>query len=78
VERREGKLTSIGEILDRNIILKGADILSAKGFTQAPNHVLVSGKLSPGAKLTYAMLLNTLGKTISAFPARNAWRRTWG
>ena len=52
MERREGKLTSIGEILDRNIVLKGADVLSAKGFTQVPNHLLVTGKLSPGAKLT--------------------------
>ena len=50
-------MTGIGEILDRNIILKGADVLTAKGFTQVPNHVLVSSALSPGAKLTYAMLL---------------------
>jgi len=33
MEHREGKLTGIGEILDRNIILKGADLLTAKGFT---------------------------------------------
>ena len=46
----KGKLTSIGEIIDRNIILKGADVLSAKGFTQVPNHVLVSNKLSPRRK----------------------------
>ena len=57
MEPREGKLTGIGEIIDRNIVLKGADLLTAKGFTQVPNHVLVSNKLSPGAKLAYAMLL---------------------
>ena len=49
---------SIGELIkERNIILKGADVLTAKGFTMVPNHVLVSDKVSPGAKLTYAMLL---------------------
>jgi len=50
--------TSIGELIrERNIVLRGADVLSAKGFTQVPNHILDNGKLSPGAKLTYAMLL---------------------
>jgi hypothetical protein len=49
---------SIGEIIrERNIILRGADALSARGFTQVPNHILDNAKLSPGAKLTYAMLL---------------------
>jgi hypothetical protein len=52
MERREGRLTGIGDILDRNIILDGADVLTVKGFTQVPNHVLVSDRLSPGAKLT--------------------------
>ena len=55
--RREGGLTGIGQILDRNIILKGADVLTVKGYTQVPNHVLISDRLSPGAKLSYAMLL---------------------
>src|SRR5437870_2294834 len=41
----------------RNIILDGADALTAGGFTMVPNHVLVSSKVSPGAKLAYAMLL---------------------
>jgi Helix-turn-helix domain len=70
VERREGKLTGIGEILDRNIILKGADILTAKGFTQVPNHVLVSARLSPGAKLTYAMLLKYAWQNDYCFPGQ--------
>jgi hypothetical protein len=54
-------LRSIGELLrerEKTIILKGADILTAEGFTQVPNHVLRSKKTSPGAKLTYAMLLS--------------------
>ncbi len=56
MEQREGKLTGIGEIIDRNIVLKGADLLTAKGFTMVPNHLLISNKISPGSKLTYAML----------------------
>ncbi len=36
-------------LAQRTIVLEGADLLSAKGFTQVPNHILESGKLSPGA-----------------------------
>src|SRR6266446_10031821 len=71
MERREGRLTGIGDILDRNIILKGADVLTAKGFTQVPNHVLVSGKLSPGAKLTFAMLLKYAWQNNYCFPGQD-------
>ena len=78
MERREGKLTSIGEILDRNIILKGADVLSAKGFTQVPNHVLVSNKLSPGAKLTYAMLLKYAWQNDFCFPGQERLAKDMG
>ena len=49
----------IGALLrERNIILKGGDIISTGGgFTQVPNFILVSARVSVGAKLTYAMLL---------------------
>ena len=60
-------MTPIGSILERNIILNGADILTAKGYTQVPNHVLVSDRLSPGAKLTYAMLLKYAWQNDLAF-----------
>src|SRR5947209_18407870 len=70
MERREGNLIAIGEILDRNIVLRGADVLTAKGFTQVPNHVLVSGSLSPGAKLTYAMLLKYAWQNDYCFPGQ--------
>jgi hypothetical protein len=30
---REGAMTPIGSILERNIILNGADVLTAKGYT---------------------------------------------
>jgi DNA-binding transcriptional ArsR family regulator len=49
----------IGDILkDRNIILKGADAATSKGFTQVPNFLLRSTKLSAGDKMTFAMLLS--------------------
>src|SRR3984893_11006171 len=70
MERREGRLTGIGDILDRNIILDGADVLTVKGFTQVPNHVLVSDRLSPGAKLTYAMLLKYAWQNDCCFPGQ--------
>ena len=45
-------------IKDCNIIIQGGDITSSEGgFTQAPNFILVSKKVSFGAKLAYVMLL---------------------
>jgi len=78
MEPREGRLTGIGEILDRNIILKGADVLSAKGFTQVPNHVLVSASISPGAKLTYAMLLKYAWQNDYCFPGQERLAKDMG
>src|SRR5216684_3897167 len=73
-----GKMTPIGAILDRNIILKGADVLTVKGFTQVPNHVLVSSKLSPGAKLTYAMLLKFAWQNDYCFPGQERLAKDMG
>lgn len=70
MERREGRLTSIGNILDRNIILRGADVLTTKGYTMVPNHVLVSDRISPGAKLAYAMLLKYAWQNDYCFPGQ--------
>jgi hypothetical protein len=70
MERREGKVVSIGEVIERNIVLRGADVLTAKGFTMVPNHVLVSEKVSPGAKLTYAMLLKYAWQNNYCFPGQ--------
>ena len=56
---RHHQMASMGELLkERSIVLKGADALSAQGFTQVPNHVLRSGDITPGGKLAYAMLLS--------------------
>jgi len=59
----------IGAILkDRNIILKGADAATARGFTQVPNFLLKSNKLS-GEKLAFAMLLSYEQNPGYVFPA---------
>jgi len=75
---RERAMTPIGSILERNIILNGADVLTAKGYTQVPNHVLVSDRLSPGAKLTYAMLLKYAWQNDSCFPGQERLAKDMG
>jgi hypothetical protein len=58
MERHGNMMASIGEMIaEKNIILRGADALSQRGFTMVPNHVLDNARISVGAKLTYAMLL---------------------
>lgn len=71
-------MQTIGQILEKNIILRGADILSTRGFTQVPNHVLVSDKISPGAKLTYAMLLKYAWQNDYCFPGQNRLAKDMG
>src|SRR3954462_9216954 len=75
---REGAMTPIGSILERNIILSGADVLTAKGYIQGPNHVLVSDRLSPGAKLTYAMLLKYAWQNDYCFPGQERLAKDMG
>src|SRR5436190_23488385 len=61
----------IGDILkERNIILKGADAATAQGFTQVPNFLLKSNKLSAGDKMTFAMLLSYAWQNDYCFPGQ--------
>src|SRR5881409_3923348 len=61
----------IGDILkERNIILKGADSATAHGFTQVPNFLLKSKKLSAGDKMTFAMLLSYAWQNDYCFPGQ--------
>src|SRR5450631_419291 len=61
----------IGDILkERNIILKGADAATSKGFTQVPNFLLKSKKLSAGDKMTFAMLLSYAWQNDFCFPGQ--------
>ena len=77
--RSFGKTRSIKDILqDRNIILRGADALSQKGFTQVPNYVLKSTRISPGAKLTYTMLLSYAWENEFCFPGQETLAKDMG
>ena len=61
----------IGDILkERNIILKGADAATRGGFTQVPNFLLKSNKLSAGDKMTFAMLLSYAWQNDYCFPGQ--------
>ena len=62
----------IGEIIEqrRNIILEGADAATAQGFTQVPNFVLKSKKLSAGDKMAFAMLLSYAWQNDFCFPGQ--------
>lgn len=52
-------MKALGEILkERNIVFEAPNPVTAEGFTQVPNFILRSPKLSVGAKLTYAMFLS--------------------
>lgn len=70
-EKHSGQLQRISDIIrERNIVLKGADALSVQGFTQVPNHMLRSAKISPGAKLAYTMLLSYAWQNDYCFPGQ--------
>src|SRR4029077_9451955 len=61
----------IGDLLqDKNIILRGADAASRGGFTQVPNFLLRSTKLSAGDKMTFAMLLSYAWQNDYCFPGQ--------
>ena len=78
-ESRHHRVAHIGALLaERNIILKGADVLSQRGFTQVPNTVLESIEISPGAKLTYAMLLKYAWQNDFCFPGQDRLAKDMG
>jgi DNA-binding transcriptional ArsR family regulator len=64
---------AIGDILNerKNIILKGADAATRGGFTQVPNFLLKSSKLSAGDKITFAMLLSYAWQNDFCFPGQD-------
>lgn len=70
-ETRRGRLTGIGAILaEKNIILTCADAFTEKGFTQVPNSILRSQRLSMGAKMAYAALLSYAWNEDYCFPGQ--------
>jgi Helix-turn-helix domain len=70
-EFRTGKMQGLGDLIRaRNIVLRGADALSQKGFTQVPNALLRHQTISPGAKLAYTMLLSYAWQNDFCFPGQ--------
>ncbi len=55
---------------DRNLILRGADLATQRGWTGVPNFILESREISVGAKLTYAMLLKYARELDECFPGQ--------
>jgi biotin operon repressor len=69
--RSIGELRTIADVLgEKNIILKGADHFTEKGFTQVPNAVLRSKKISMGAKMAYAALISYAWHNDYCFPGQ--------
>ena len=70
---------AIGALLkDKNIVLRGADPITQRGFTQVPNAILRSPQLSVGAKLTYAMLLSYAWANDFCFPGQDKLAKDMG
>ena len=64
-------MQNIADIVkERNIEFVGADPATTAGFTQVPNFILTSKKLSVGAKLAYAMLMKYAWEKDSCFPGQ--------
>ena len=69
----------IGDILkERNIVLRGADAATQGGFTQVPNFLLKSKKLSSGDKLAFAMLLSYAWQNDYCFPGQETLAKDLG
>lgn len=72
MEKRFGGAKAISDIIaEKNIIIKGGDAFTQSGFTMVPNAILKSDKLSPGAKLCYAMLLSYAWHNDYCFPGQD-------
>jgi biotin operon repressor len=71
MERRADGMTSIRDVIERNIELDTLDPIIRGGFTQLPNFVLKSGTLSLGAKVTYAMFLHYAWHNDHCFPGQD-------
>lgn len=71
--------THIKEILaKRNIILEGFDQLTAQGFTQVPNAILRTNKVSHAAKFVYALLLSYAWHNDFCFPGQQQLAKDMG
>ena len=64
------RLGEMNQFKDRNLLLKGADIATQRGWTGVPNFILESKEISVGAKLIYAMLLKYAREMDECFPGQ--------
>ncbi len=64
-------MKQVGDLLEKNIKIIGADPLTHRGFTQIPNVILKSSKISGGGKLAYAMLLSYAMGADQCFPGQD-------
>ena len=64
-------MTSIRDVIEKNIQLDTHDPIVLGGFTQLPNFVLKDSKLSLGAKVTYAMFLSYARHNEFYFPGQD-------
>jgi len=64
-------MKQIGEVLDRNIKLVGADALSERGFVQVPITIVRNNKISMGAKMVYTALLSYAWHNDFCFPGQD-------
>jgi Helix-turn-helix domain len=75
-------MKSLSEVIqqtrERNIILRGADLATQKGWTGVPNFILETKDVSVGAKLTYAMLLKYAREDDFCFPGQGTLARDMG
>jgi len=63
---------------EQDIILHGADIATAQGYTNIPNHVLYSGTISSHAKLVYTMLLSYAYTRNQVYPGQERLAKQCG
>lgn len=64
-------MKTIGEVMERNIKLVGADALSQRGFVQIPIAIVRSSDLSMGAKMVYTALLSYAWHNDFCFPGQD-------
>jgi len=72
-------MRQIGEVIrEKNLQLDTNNPVLQGGFTQVPNFILRDAKLSPGAKVTYAMFLSYAWHNDSCFPGQDRLAQDMG
>ena len=72
------KLAETRAFRDHNLVLKGADLATQRGWTGVPNFILENKEISVGAKLTYAMLLKYAREYDQCFPGQERLAKDMG